>query len=451
MADVKKINGYDVKDEVIREALNDYKLEMNQIIAELQARIEKLENENTGGGEDNEGNDEVLVPRVYSSGFASALYDATTWQVFGDSISTTYNIAEGQIWHNLITADSEFAHITKHNSAVSGSEVSDGGRTDVLSFIERYQSLDANADLVTIFAGVNDWCHNNIPLGNYDDTTTVDSLYGALNTLIPGIQNRCPNARIIWMSPLKTKSNMAVESTNADGTNAFGLRLTDYINAIEEKCAQFEIEFINLYEVEGLDPDVNTANFSYDGLHPTAAGHEALRDYLLNIADPIVPNTSEEPVDANTVSVNSYRHNSHFNLFYAIDAAGLEVGDVVRVEWENSNVVNYSGFNSSASFFDARGTSGVRTSIEDQCSYACDIAQTGDWTSGASISTITTANSNNYPYFLAMTSFIPVDAEVATSWTIEELHVYVNDIEVPIVGMGGFFTEESDIIVNFDY
>ena len=62
--------------------------------------------------------------KLYKSDFANALYDATVWQVFGDSISTTYRISEAQIWHNVITADADFAHITKYNSAASGSEVS---------------------------------------------------------------------------------------------------------------------------------------------------------------------------------------------------------------------------------------------------------------------------------------------------------------------------------------
>ena len=76
---------------------------------------------------------------------------------------------------------------------------------------------------------------------------------------------------------------MAVEQTNADGTNTLGLRLTDYIQAIKYKCHQYNIEFVDLYGVTGLDPDTNTNNFQSDGLHPTASGHIALKDYLLKI------------------------------------------------------------------------------------------------------------------------------------------------------------------------
>ena len=235
---------------------------------------------------------------VVSTKFSEILSSTSTWQVFGDSISTTYNISENQIWHNLITADSTYSGITKYNNSLTGSEVSDGGR-DIDSFVERYTSLNSNATLVTIFAGVNDWAHNNIPLGNYDDITTNQSFYGALNTLLPGVKAQCPNARVIWLSPLKTKSGMAVEHTNADGTNTLGLYLTDYIQAIKYKCNQYDVEFINLYGVTGLDPDIDTGNFQSDGLHLNATGHVALMNYLLNTAEAGVPadkyGSTEEP------------------------------------------------------------------------------------------------------------------------------------------------------------
>ena len=214
---------------------------------------------------------------TYTSEFADILYNATIWNVIGDSISEGYNVTEAQTWHSLISSDSQFSHITKYNTSLSSSAITDGGRVD--SFIERYTQLNADADLVTIFGGVNDYLHN-MALGNKDDTVTT-TFYGAINTLIPGIKSRCPNARIIWMSPMKTTAVGAWR-------NELGFHLLDYIQAIQYKCREFNIEYIDLYEVGELDPEYYPDNYA-DQLHPTPTGHSVLKNYLLNVATVSVP------------------------------------------------------------------------------------------------------------------------------------------------------------------
>lgn len=401
--------------------------------------------------------DESGDTNTYTSQFANVLYNTTKWQVFGDSISTTYNVNENQIWHNLITVDKQFSTITKYNNSLTGSEVSDGGR-NIASFVERYTSLHSDADLVTIFGGVNDWAHNNIPLGNYDDTTTNKSFYGALNTLLPGIKSQCPSARIIWLSPLKTKSNMAVEHTNVDGTNTLGLHLTDYIQAIKYKCNQYSIEFVDLYGVTGLDPDTNTSNFASDGLHPTPTGHVALKDYLLNTATVSVPTdkyTGEEggggSTPSNNVTVKGLHSNNHINLFYAIDASKLNNGDKVVVSWTYSNPSSaVNSFNGSSSFYSNSYENAIRTSTSDGCAGGYRITQAGNFAKGTSTTTVRD-NTDHYPYFLAMTSFGGLSTgSLPITWTIDSISVTVNDVEVPILGAGGFFTDE-DIIVNYKF
>ena len=225
-------------------------------------------------------NDGIPPNPIHYSKFSDVLANISSWQVFGDSISYGYSVPLDDVWHEVIHRMDEYNSITKYNNSLIGSEISDGGRSRD-SFCERYTELNRDVDLLTVFGGVNDWCHNNIPLGNYDDTTNVRSFYGALNWLIPRLKEQCPKAIIVWIIPLKTKSNQAVEGTNADGTNTFGLRLTDYTNAIIEKCRQYKIKYINLYGVEILDPDVHGEHFHPDGLHPNVDGSEEIAKYLV--------------------------------------------------------------------------------------------------------------------------------------------------------------------------
>ena len=396
---------------------------------------------------------------VVSTKFSEILSSTSTWQVFGDSISTTYNISENQIWHNLITADSTYSGIIKYNNSLTGSEVSDGGR-DIDSFVERYTSLNSNATLVTIFAGVNDWAHNNIPLGNYDDITTNQSFYGALNTLLPGIKAQCPNARVIWLSPLKTKSGMAVEHTNADGTNTLGLYLTDYIQAIKYKCHQYNVEFVDLYGVTGLDPDVNTGNFASDGLHPNASGHIALRDYLLNTATVSVP--TDEYVGGGdtpggdtgisfpaTATFNSLRANTAY-FCVVVDVSSLSDTDTVVASWTGSEQSVWGGS------FDEYADPWYSTTSELQNATSTDdsfitssggLTQlTGDLLSGTS-TTIISSPGSEYKYLRIQ---IPIaSAKTGGSWTIANMTVTVNgDTNLPILNMGGFFTD-SNIVMTY--
>lgn len=394
----------------------------------------------------------------YPSQFASAIYDISNnlqhWTVFGDSISTTYNISENEIWHNLITADSEFPNITKVNNSLTGSEVSDGGRT-IDSFVERYTNLPTNTNLITIFAGVNDWAHNNIPLGNYDDTTTNQSFYGALNTLLPGMKNKCPNARIIWLSPLKTKSNMAVEHTNTDGTNTLGLYLTDYIQAIKYKCHQYNVEFVDLYGVTGLEPDVDTGNFQSDGLHPNANGQAALRDYLLNVATVSVPTDeyiNEIGTDVKFPAVATFNNLVNRNTAYfcvVVDVSSLKNGDSVVASWTGSEAsVWNNNFNNSADPWyctesELRNVSSVNDSRVKASGSLTKL--TGDLLSGTS-TTIITSPGADYKYLRIQ---VPINnPHLPGTWTISNMTVTVNGTtNLPILNIGGFFVN-SDIVIT---
>lgn len=239
--------------------------------------------------------------------------------------------------------------MTKYNNSLTGSEISDGGRS-IDSFVERYTSLNSNADLVTIFGGVNDWAHNNIPLGNYDDVTTSQSFYGALNTLLLGIKNQCPNARIIFMSPLKVGTN-AFSNYITDGKNTYELTLLDYIQAIKYKCHQYNIEFVDLYGVTGLDPAVDTANFQSDEVHLTASGQVALKDYLLNTATVSVPTDEyvapEEPsthvTDQLSLYLDSTNTNNTTTVLADMSGNGNDFTSAVTIALNSSNRVTLDG------------------------------------------------------------------------------------------------------------
>ena len=137
-------------------------------------------------------------------------------------------------------------------------------------------------------------------------------------------------------------------------------------------------------------------------------------------------------------------------MFYAIDASTLNNGDRVVVTWNYSNLSGgVTGFNNSNSFFSESYENAIRTNTTTGLTNSGSISQSGNHASGSSTSTVGT-NSNNYPYFLAMTSFGATSGSTPITWHIDNISVTVNGSEVPILGAGGFFTDES-ITVDYNF
>ena len=383
--------------------------------------------------------------------FANALSNATIWQNFGDSISSNYNISINEAWHNLIGAESAYSGITRYNNALTGSEISDGGRA-IDSFVERYTSLNSNADLVTIFGGVNDWMHNYIPLGNYDDTTTSRSFYGALNTLLPGIKTQCPNARVIFILPLRVRTGYL-----PNDVNDFGLTLQDYRQAIKNKCIQYGVDYIDLWDAEGLNPDKDTNNFQSDGLHPTVAGHVVLKDYLINNAKvrmctetEYIPPISGDTISFPAVATFNSLHNRNAAFFcVVVDVSSLSNGTSVVASWTGSSQSVWGGSFRAGSdpWYSTTSELQNATSTSDSFIRASGRATelTGNLLSGTSTTVINSPGAD-YKYLRIQIPF--TNPVIPGTWGITNMTVTAGDVNLPILNMGGFFTD-SNIVMTY--
>lgn len=172
--------------------------------------------------------------------------------VLGDSIPTdTY----GRSWARVLA---EKYGMILLNYSISGSWVSTTGNHDPACV--RYASMHANADIVLVAEGINDYT-NAVTIGNSDSTDTAE-FYGALNTLIPGLITKYPNAKIGYITPYKT-------STSTDAT------LANYITAILGVCTANNIPALNLFtsRINLKTAGLSGGNYS-EGLHLKNNGGE---------------------------------------------------------------------------------------------------------------------------------------------------------------------------------
>jgi lysophospholipase L1-like esterase len=143
------------------------------------------------------------------------------------------------------------------------------------SFIERYNAMNNNADLIGIFGGTNDYGLD-VPLGAINDGDNTH-FKNAFNSLIKGIVTKYPNKKIFVITPIP-------RNTKYPYNNSLGLTLKDYVDAEIEICKSYKVPVLNLYESYGIDPFNENDKKSYmpDGLHPNEDGQKILADKVID-------------------------------------------------------------------------------------------------------------------------------------------------------------------------
>ena len=137
----------------------------------------------------------------------------------------------------------------------------------------------SSIDIVTFFAGTNDWNNGNT-LGSpteVDQSTTL----GAINYIIQELLTKYPHLRIFWFTPIVryqpgTLTDRVDDNWGGVRQNSEGKTLEEYVSAIEEVVKASSIPVCDMYHTLGW----NKWNFSqffddYDGTHPYK-GFEAI-------------------------------------------------------------------------------------------------------------------------------------------------------------------------------
>lgn len=182
-------------------------------------------------------------------------YQNIVWSCLGDSITDEYN---GKKYPTVLRDTYAFRRV--NNYAKSGATITTLNETNHLQ--QQIQRVDEASDIISVFAGVNDFLFYSAPMGekgNLDVTT----FYGAVESLIKGLQARCPDAYIFFITPYKCQWN---DGRSYDKENKAGLILSDYVNAIIDLCKTYRLDYLNLYVDGGFD--CKNPSHTEDGLHP---------------------------------------------------------------------------------------------------------------------------------------------------------------------------------------
>ena len=142
-------------------------------------------------------------------------------------------------------------------------------------FRTRLDIMDDDADVITVFGGTNDFGHGDAPLGTFDDRSDY-TFYGAMHNLIAAIQEKYPNAKIVFLTPAHRLGEDRKPNLSEDDPN--NLSLQDYVDAIISVATYYDVPVLDLYRQFGIDPANLEMQEKYmpDGLHLSDDGHARL-------------------------------------------------------------------------------------------------------------------------------------------------------------------------------
>ena len=152
------------------------------------------------------------------------------------------------------------------NQAISGSTITDNGSQ--YAMCKRVvQYATSEYDIIYIAGGTNDY-NQNMAIGNYDSTDQT-TLYGALRAICEHLKTNCPNAVVIFVTPIPYTSVARRTKTEIQ-------KLDTVRSAIYDIATLYGY---NVVDGKNLGMPKTSGNWNHamvydsDGCHPTELGH----------------------------------------------------------------------------------------------------------------------------------------------------------------------------------
>jgi lysophospholipase L1-like esterase len=185
-----------------------------------------------------------------------------TWATLGDSITH----ANG--YQPIVQEALGFSQVANYGRG--GCSMTAGGERDEGSTYRVGMGLPEKYDLITIFAGTNDFRLDK-PLGAIRQIGVKQDEYtfiGAYQAVVEHLLTVNPSCRLCLWTPLhRDKDGFDIYSVNAAG-----YRLEDYVYAIKQLGRIYALPVLDLYMVSGINK-LTLDTFTSDRLHPNEAGY----------------------------------------------------------------------------------------------------------------------------------------------------------------------------------
>lgn len=210
----------------------------------------------------------------------------TTYEPYTYGLPPVTNVFAGKKWNALgdsMTNNAGYKELVKKYLEI-GTLVNYGiGGTELVanneygsSMLNRIDAMDADADIITILGGINDFRKNELSIGTIADSPTTVSLYGGMRGICQKLIDRYPGKMIFIISPIQ----MGGSGVTSEGLNGLGQHLLLYRNVMKEVAELYGIPFIDLTSQSGITQR-NISSYTTDSLHPNSAGSSRMAALII--------------------------------------------------------------------------------------------------------------------------------------------------------------------------
>ena len=195
----------------------------------------------------------------------------------GDSITQAANLTSMEDYQ-------QYSYPTKLGQILSAKEVvnlgiggSSIGRYWQDAFVERYQEIPQDTDLILVMGGTNDgFCLHKENVGNFEERL-AGTLIGDLDELMRGLKDNYPEAEVIFITPLP---NVLHDILRKERPELLSQRVI--VDSMIALAQEYEFDVIDLYDSNLLDSHdaAVISNYMPDGVHCNPDGYQILAEHI---------------------------------------------------------------------------------------------------------------------------------------------------------------------------
>ena len=183
-----------------------------------------------------------------------------------------------------------------YNLGIGGSSI---GRYWADAYVDRYQEIPEDTDIIIVMGGTNDaFCASDKEFGNLEERK-YRTFCGDLNELMKGIKEKYPDTEVFFATPLP---NVLQDYLMKE--RDYLLPQQKYVDVIKTLAKEYDYDVIDLYNSNILDShDANVvADYIPDGVHGNHEGYQIIAEHF---ASELVQHYEEETVETASVSGNN--------------------------------------------------------------------------------------------------------------------------------------------------
>ena len=195
----------------------------------------------------------------------------------GDSITAAANL-EGTQDYQQYSYPARLKELLKaqevYNLGIGGSSI---GRYWADAYVDRYQEIPEDVDIIIVMGGTNDgFCVSDKEFGSLDERA-YRTFCGDLDELMRGLRENYPDARIFFATPLP---NILQDYLMSE--RDYLLPQQKFVDVILTLAEEYDYEVVDLYNSNILDShDANVvADYIPDGVHGNPDGYQIIAEHF---------------------------------------------------------------------------------------------------------------------------------------------------------------------------